>query len=108
MLARFGSRCAITGPQPLAVLDAAHLYRYCDLKRHHLDGGLLLRRDLHSLLDRGHLAIEPGSLVVRVSPEAGEYDDYGALSGRRLEIPAELAPADRFLEAHLRWATHQW
>lgn len=59
LLRKFKSRCAISGDQPSQVLDAAHLYSYAALGKHHSCGGLLLRRDLHRLFDLGLIRIHP-------------------------------------------------
>ena len=59
LLDQFGEVCALTGPCPAEVLEAGHLYSYSKLGRHHKHGGLLLRRDVHALFDRGRLAVDP-------------------------------------------------
>mgnify|MGYP005654525081 CR=1 FL=1 len=51
--------CALCGLNHQRGLDAAHLYSYADLGEHHFNGGLLLRKDLHSFFDLGLIAIEP-------------------------------------------------
>lgn len=58
LFGRFGSTCAFTGPCYLAALDAAHLYSYAQVREHRMGGGLLMRRDLHTLFDRGLLGID--------------------------------------------------
>jgi N-acyl homoserine lactone hydrolase len=50
-------------------LEAAHLYSYAASGVHHLDGGLLMRRDVHRLFDLGHHAVRPNSLTL--SEQAG-------------------------------------
>lgn len=47
LVAEYGPVCAITGPAPLATLEAGHLYSYADVGQHDDHGGLLLRRDVH-------------------------------------------------------------
>ena len=47
LLSRFGPNCALTGSSPIQALDAAHLYSYAKVGKHHSDGGVLLRKDLH-------------------------------------------------------------
>lgn len=78
----WGWRCAITGETVREVLEAAHLpgasWRGVANTAEH---GILLRADLHRLLDAGLLTIEAG--VVRV--RAG---GYGALDGMRVEPPS--------------------
>jgi hypothetical protein len=77
----WGWRCAITGEAVPEVLQAAHVpganWR---VGNNNAADGILLRADLHRLLDAGLLRIEDG--VVRVS-----VGSYAALDGRRLEMP---------------------
>jgi hypothetical protein len=74
--------CVITGETVREVLDAAHLpgtsWRSGD---NAASDGVLLRADLHRLLDAGLLRIENG--VVRV-----QVGSYAALDGRRAKMPA--------------------
>ena len=108
MLKRYGSRCAITGPQPEEALEAAHLYRYADTPHHDPAGGLLLRRDLHTLLDRGLLAIDTTTWTVKVAPQLHQFPQLAALSGQPLAIPAPLRPNASYLDEHHRISTETW
>lgn len=69
----WGWRCAITGESVREVLDAAHLptasWRAGD---NAAEDGILLRADLHRLLDAGLLWVEDG--VVRV--QVGSYRQF--------------------------------
>lgn len=86
LLERYGSVCAISGPCHRDVLDAAHLYSYAELGSHHSEGGLLLRRDIHRLLDLGHICIDPKTLRVSVSAELSGFIIYAALTGELLKV----------------------
>ncbi len=104
LLQAYGETCAITGPAPAAVLEAAHLYSYAASGEHHSDGGLLLRRDLHRLFDLGLLAVNPLSWTVDVAVQLRPYPAYAALAGAPLTVP--LAPGHRrWLRAH--WEVHR-
>ena len=100
LLTRFGEVCAISGPQPAEVLEAAHLYSYAEDPVHDLAGGLLLRRDLHTLFDRFLLAIDPADWTVRVSNKISAFPEYQALDGTPLAIPATVHPNPSYLDAH--------
>ncbi|MFF2076370.1 HNH endonuclease [Kitasatospora sp. NPDC058162] len=100
LLADHGEVCSFTGPAPAAVLEAAHLYSYALDGRHHDDGGLLLRRDVHRLFDLGHLAVHPGRLTIDVSEDLRAYPAYGGLHG--------VAPAIGLADGHLRWLEAHW
>lgn len=91
LLARYGPTCALSGPLPEAALEAAHLYSYAQIGRHHDGGGVLLRRDLHNLLDLGAIAVDPDTLRLDLSPDIVGFAAYGSLHGQSLavEIPPE-------------------
>lgn len=103
LLDAHGGACAITGPCPLAVLEACHLYSYAETGVHLEHGGLLLRRDLHALFDLGLIAFEPPDFKLRVSPALDGYDTYTVLRGRELEVPITAARRE-WLLAH--WELH--
>lgn len=47
-------RCAISGEKTLPVLDAAHIKPFSQEGPNNTSNGLLLRKDLHTLFDRGY------------------------------------------------------
>jgi hypothetical protein len=78
--AAWGWRCAITGETVPEVLDAAHLPGAAwRAGANAAVDGILLRADLHRLLDAGLLTIEDG--VVRVS--AGSYRQFDGVRVKR-------------------------
>ena len=80
LLAAYGGRCALTGCDVADALNAAHV---CDWRSENDAGaGILLRADLHALLDCGLLAIDERYTVV----SAPAF--YAELLGRRLRLPA--------------------
>lgn len=107
VLDAYGRRCSVTGERVLPTLEAAHIRAFAEGGEHRVDNGLLLRRDLHALFDRGYLTVTP-DLEVRVSrrlrTDFNNGDDYLALSGRPLRRPADSddAPNPEFLEWHAR------
>ncbi|MFV2112862.1 HNH endonuclease [Micromonospora sp. LOL_025] len=100
LLAVHGPVCAFTGPNPAAVLEAAHLYSYAALGQHHEDGGLLLRRDLHWLFDRGDIAVDPRTLTISLRNDLLTYPSYASLQGKPL--------ATRLEHGHLSWIEKHW
>ncbi|GAA4307065.1 HNH endonuclease [Actinomadura luteofluorescens] len=110
MLERYGSRCAITGDQPEEVLEAAHLYRYATTPHHDPNGGLLLRRDLHALLDRGLLTIDTTTWTVQLAPRLRnpKYADFAPLHGQPLKLPTSKRPDSSYLDEHHKIATEAW
>ncbi|KQY30513.1 hypothetical protein ASD42_24915 [Nocardia sp. Root136] len=104
LLERYGLRCAITGPCPAAVLQAAHLRAFAKHETHDLDEGLLLRTDLHQLFDAGLMAIDPTTRSVTLAPSLDGYPDYQKLRGLVIdEGPYLPALADHFHSATDAW-----
>jgi putative restriction endonuclease len=53
----YDRRCAVTNERTLPALDAAHIKPYSGSGKHSVENGLLLRRDLHALFDRGYMTV---------------------------------------------------
>ena len=80
VLAAYEGRCAITGCDVPSALEAAHV---ADWRAENDAGaGILLRVDLHRLIEIGLLAFDASYRVVEVPAW------YGELRGRRLRLPA--------------------
>ncbi len=102
LLKKYGEVCAFTGPTPKIVLDACHLYKYAELSVHEDEGGLLLRRDLHSLFDQGLITVDAES-VIHVAEAVRSYGPYGSLHGSPLRVKPSPKQATWLAE---HW--HQW
>ena len=91
--------------QALDALEAAHISPYLGSHTNHVQNGLLLRADLHSLFDLGLIAIDPDTLTIRVSQRL-HSTVYAEFHGRRLRIPNEAwgKPNADALRQHLDWA----
>lgn len=100
LLSEFGENCAVTGPCPQSVLEAGHLYSYAELGVHFKHGGLLLRRDVHSLFDRGALAIHPETLKISVEEDLAGYPTYAAFDGATVGVSVK--------EQHKSWLRVHW
>ena len=75
----YGHKCCISGEETPELLQAAHIQDYISKDSHHIQNGLLLRVDLHTLFDNGLLAIDSNykvhvSSLVK-SPEYQKYDN---------------------------------
>jgi putative restriction endonuclease len=101
----YDRRCAVTRERTLPVLDAAHIIPYGEGGTHEASNGILFRRDIHCLFDRGYVTVSP-DLRFEVSPRIKEEfengREYYALHGRRIEIPVSpsLQPSRPALEWH--------
>lgn len=98
--------CAVTREKALPVLQAAHVRPVAEGGMHRLDNGLLLRSDVHTLLDRGYVTVAPDyrfrvSRRLKHDFDNGEY--YYQFDGAALLLPrhAENRPKREFLEWHI-------
>jgi len=60
-------RCAVTQERTLPALEAAHIKPYIVSGPHRVENGILLRSDLHRLLDTGYVTISPDCRLDRKS-----------------------------------------
>ena len=98
LLRRFGPVCAFSGPLPPPALDACHLYSYATVGQHDPHGGLLLRRDLHTLFDRGLIAVDR-DYRIDVSLELQKFPIYSELHGRDFSLDTD-AKQKKWLGLH--------
>jgi hypothetical protein len=104
LLDTYGANCALTGPAPAAVLEAAHLESFGATGSHEC-GGLLLRRDLHRLFDLGLITINPSTHQIDVSDELAAYPTYKELHGLPLLASPLSTKQRRWIEQH--WNMHR-
>lgn len=100
LIAEYGETCAFTGSCPPQALEACHLYSYAELGKHHSDGGLLLRSDIHSLFDQGKIRVDPESRRIHVDPFLLRYNAYAALAGETLKV--------HIAAGHWNWLSAHW
>lgn len=96
---RYGDQCMISGCGLMDVVEAAHIKPYRGDGDNHPANGLLLRADLHTLFDLDLIGIEPGTLIVRVHPNA-KTAGYGGFDGSALKC-GSAKPSGEALA--LRW-----
>jgi putative restriction endonuclease len=98
-------RCAITNERTLPALDVAHIKPYSENGQHLVSNGILLRRDVHALFDKGYLTITP-AMDIEVSHKIKEeYEngrDYYRYHGSKMRVPVVLSnrPSRDFLVWH--------
>ena len=83
----YGERCALSGAPVAWTLEAAHLIPFDPIHPEHLQNSILLRADLHRLLDADQLAFEPTTLIARFSSECLDWPEYRRLNGKTLSQP---------------------
>ena len=106
LITTWNGSCAITGEHTQPVLDAAHIQPYLGPRSNHLQNGLLLCQEFHTLFDRGYVTVTP-DLVVRVSSRLREdwengkrYYAFDKQRLRNLPEQAEAQPSPSALEWH--------
>jgi len=105
VLEAYHRSCAITGEHSLPALEAAHIRCYSNDGPHEVPNGILLRADLHRLLDTGYITVSPElrlEVSSRLKEEYSNGKTYYPLHGATLRAPSaiSLQPARQFLEWH--------
>ncbi|MEV1005260.1 HNH endonuclease [Nonomuraea sp. NPDC050202] len=104
VLHAYERRCAITGDKIRPVLQAAHIRPLSAGGEHRLDNGLLLRSDVHTLYDRGYLAVDPQHRLLvspRLREEFGNGEEFYRQAGQQINVPER--PRDRPNRDALEW-----
>jgi hypothetical protein len=99
---KFGEVCAFSGEQPPQVLEAAHIDSFARTGSHDLNGGLLLRRDVHTLFDANLMTVEPGTWRIHVAPRIQQFSTYRGFHGQELQVPSNSRPDTPLVEEHFR------
>ena len=101
----YSGKCAISGCDAEAALEAAHIIPYKGAHSNAIGNGILLRADLHTLFDLGLIAIETASMTVVLAPELADTT-YSILAGAGVSIPkgSSFEPTKRALGWHCKWA----
>ena len=92
LLQIFGDRCAVTGCAVKPLLEAAHIEPYSEGQDHRLSNGLILRADIHTMFDKGLLAIGGGNpqrkqIVIGTSLHSDVT--YRPLHLKHIDLPGE-------------------
>lgn len=91
LLARYGSKCVVTGSSIVALLEAAHISPFRGEDDNHVENGLLLRADIHTLFDLNLLGIEPETLKVELHQSIrSEYREWADI---RLKCSSNATPS---------------
>lgn len=98
-------RCAVTQERVLPTLEAAHIKPYAESGPHDIGNGILLRSDLHHLLDAGYVTISPDyrfEVSRRIKEDFDNGEEYRKLHGSRLYLPSSRSdyPFPEFIRWH--------
>ena len=109
LIKAYSCRCAVTGCDAEPALEAAHLRPYRGPESNTVTNGLLLRSDIHTLLDLQLLAFSPKTRELVVSRLLAGTQ-YEKLSGVRLAepIPKTQRPAQVSIQVPLPGFSQRW
>lgn len=98
LLAAYSYKCAVTGTSANEVLEAAHILPYINESRNHVQNGILLRADIHTLFDRFLLSIDEDYKIV-ISEKI--MKSYGKYHGMQMNLPIKpYQPNKNTLSVH--------
>jgi putative restriction endonuclease len=106
VLDAYGWRCCVTGERTVPVVEAAHIQQYSSPESNHVQNGLALRADVHTLFDEGYVTVDEDYRFV-VSPRLREDfengREYQRFHGRSIVLPnqPQLAPSKEAIRWHL-------
>lgn len=89
----YDRKCAVSNDKVLPVLIASHIKPYSKGGNHHPDNGVLLRSDLHTLLDRGYVTITPDyhfEVSKRIREDYENGNEYYAFHGSNINVPKSI------------------
>ena len=101
----YGRQCAVSNGKVLPALDAAHIRPYSDGGLHIKSNGILLRKDIHSILDAGYATVGTDYRFVvsgKVKEVFNNGEEYRRLHGKQLRLPKNKSdwPDLEFLRWH--------
>jgi predicted restriction endonuclease len=87
LLLAYAGMCAVTGCAMPDILEGAHIKPCRGDHTNHVNNGLLLRADVHTLFDLGLVRVDPGNWQLEVAVRA--QADFGHFHGKRLGLPQQ-------------------
>lgn len=101
LLVAYGFCCCVTEETSIQVLEAAHILPYKGEVTNHIQNGLILRSDIHTLFDLRLLSINPDNYTIVVSPEF-KSSSYANFAGNCIRIPEkeDERPSQEALKKH--------
>jgi hypothetical protein len=102
LLAAYRGKCAVSGCDAPAALEAAHILPYIGEKSDRVSNGLLLRSDVHTLFDLDLIGINPQKLIVELAPSL-RGTSFAPLQSKRIATPADMAGRPDLGALRRRW-----
>ena len=91
LLEAYAGKCAVSGCEVETVLEAAHIVAYAGDQTNKVSNGLLLRADIHTLFDLGHLKIDVNAVIHLHEGLTGTI--YSQYNGKKVQFPVDAAKA---------------
>jgi putative restriction endonuclease len=106
VLDAYNRRCCVTGERTLPVIQAAHIQPYVSPESNHIQNGLALREDIHTLFDDGYVAVDETLRFLVSSQLREDFEngrEYQRLHGKPILVPGrpQLAPNREAIRWHL-------
>lgn len=104
----YNRQCAVSDGKVLPALDAAHIRPYSEGGLHIKANGILLRKDIHSILDAGYATVDTEYRFVvsnKVKEVFNNGEEYRRLHGKQLRLPRRQADWPNF--DFLRWHNNE-
>jgi hypothetical protein len=84
LLDNYKKKCCFSNCDVTAVLEACHIYPYMGPKTNHLQNGIILRSDLHSLYDQGLIYFDE-KYIIRLTERLKISEQYRYLDGQPIK-----------------------
>lgn len=106
VLDAYNRRCCVTGERTLPVLEAAHIQTYVSAASNHVQNGLSLREDVHTLFDTGYVTVDEDYRFVVSSRLREDFEnghEYQKFHGKTILLPGrpQLTPSKEAIRWHL-------
>lgn len=106
VLKRFGGKCWLTDCDLTEALEAAHIRPFAssngDALIDHVDNGIALRRDIHSLFDAGLIEITPSTsdngFLIKLSGKAKKSNAYADFAAETSKYLPKACNRESFIE----------
>jgi putative restriction endonuclease len=107
LIEAYSGTCAVTGTRVVAALEAAHIVRYHGVHSNHIQNGILMRADIHTLFDIGIININPIDFRIEIGNTEMDHG-YMEYQGRRLLLPESRSdwPSKQALRIYLATPTY--
>lgn len=86
LLKAYDYQCAISGCEIQSILEAAHILPYKGKETNHVQNGILLRADLHTLFDLQLISIDSETYTIDID-DSLKNSEYKIYNGRKLNLP---------------------